>query len=280
MTAHQFSPHCRAPPPHQAATRPPLCNTPSGVLRLGMPQRRRKHQQKDQARAVAYLRVSTEDQALGPEAQRAAIEGWAARQGVRVLSWHIDQGVGGATPIEDRPGLLAALRDLEDLDAGLVVVAKWDRLARDIMVAAMVERMVERVGARIVSADGVGVGDGPEAALMRAMVQAFAAYERALIRARTSAALRALRAKGQRAGEVPMGYRLGEDKKALLEDAGEVEAIGQARQLRAEGWSYRRIAAEMERRGLRPRGTKWHAMTVSRMVQNGVGWSASDFSRK
>ena len=234
---------------------------------MGMPQRRRKHQQKDQARAVAYLRVSTEDQALGPEAQRAAIEGWAARQGVRVLSWHIDQGVGGATPIEDRPGLLAALRDLEDLDAGLVVVAKWDRLARDIMVAAMVERMVERVGARIVSADGVGVGDGPEAALMRAMVQAFAAYERALIRARTSAALRALRAKGQRAGEVPMGYRLGEDKKALLEDAGEVEAIGQARKLRSEGWSFRRIATEMERRGLRPRGTRWHAMTVSRMVR-------------
>ena len=45
---------------------------------------------------MAYIRVSTEDQALGPEAQRAAIENWAARQGVQVLSWHIDQGVGGA----------------------------------------------------------------------------------------------------------------------------------------------------------------------------------------
>lgn len=217
-------------------------------------------------RAVAYLRVSTEDQALGPEAQRAAIEGWAARQGVQVLSWHLDQGVGGATPIEDRPGLLLALQDLEDQGAGLVVVAKWDRLARDVMVAAMVERMVERVGARIVSADGVGVGDGPEAALMRAMVQAFAAYERALIRTRTSAALRALRAKGQRAGEVPLGYRLAEDGKGLLEDAGEVEAIDQARKLRAEGLSYRRIATELEQLGLRPRGTRWHAMTVRRMM--------------
>ena len=220
-------------------------------------------------RAVAYLRVSTEDQALGPEAQRAAIEGWAAGQGVQVLSWRLDQGVSGATPIEDRPGLLAALQDLEDLEAGLIVVAKWDRLARDVMVAAMVERMVERIGARIVSADGVGVGDGPEAALMRAMVQAFAAYERALIRTRTSAALRALRAKGQRAGEVPLGYRLAEDGKALVEDAEEVEIIDQARQLRAEGWSYRRIAAEMAQRGLRPRGTMWHAMTISRMVHTG-----------
>ncbi len=33
------------------------------------------------------------------------------------------------------------------------------------------------------------MGDWPEATLMRAMVQAFAAYERALIRARTSAAM-------------------------------------------------------------------------------------------
>ena len=216
---------------------------------------------------MAYLRVSTEDQALGPEAQRAAIEGWAERQGVQVLSWHLDQGVGGATPIEDRPGLLAALQDLEDLEAGLVVVAKWDRLARDVMIAAMVERMVERVGARIVSADGVGVGDGPEAALMRAMVQAFSAYERALIRSRTSSALRALRAKGQRAGEVPLGYRLAEDGKGLLEDTVEMEAICQVRQLRAEGWSYRKIAAELNRRGLRPRGQAWHAMTVSRMAR-------------
>ena len=232
-----------------------------------MAQRRRKLPRKDQTRAVAYLRVSTEDQALGPEAQRAAIEGWAERQGVQVLSWHLDQGVGGATPIEDRPGLLAALQDLEDLEAGLVVVAKWDRLARDVMIAAMVERMVERVGARIVSADGVGVGDGPEAALMRAMVQAFSAYERALIRSRTSSALRALRAKGQRAGEVPLGYRLAEDGKGLLEDTVEMEAICQVRQLRAEGWSYRKIAAELNRRGLRPRGQAWHAMTVSRMAR-------------
>ena len=232
-----------------------------------MAQRRRKLPRKDQTRAVAYLRVSTEDQALGPEAQRAAIEGWAERQGVQVLSWHLDQGVGGATPIEDRPGLLAALQDLEDLEAGLVVVAKWDRLARDVMIAAMVERMVERVGARIVSADGVGVGDGPEAALMRAMVQAFSAYERALIRSRTSSALRALRAKGQRAGEVPLGYRLAEDGKGLLEDTVEMEAICQVRQLRAEGWSYRKIAAELNRRGVRPRGQAWHAMTVSRMAR-------------
>ena len=48
--------------------------------------------------AVAYVRVSKDDQKLGPEAQRASIEAWAAREGVRVASWHVDQGVCSVTP--------------------------------------------------------------------------------------------------------------------------------------------------------------------------------------
>lgn len=223
----------------------------------------------DPAKAVAYLRVSTEDQALGPEAQRAAIETWAARQGVTVATWHTDQGVSGGSPIEDRPALLAALRDIEDQRAAHLVVAKWDRVARDVMIAAMVERMAERLGARVVSADGVGAGDGPEAALMRSIVQAFAAYERALIRIRTKAAMKALRAKGQWCGEVPFGFRLGEDGRTLVEDLQEQQAILTARQLRErERWPFQRIADELARQGLRPRGARWYPMTVARMVQD------------
>ena len=45
--------------------------------------------------AVGYVRVSTDDQNLGPQAQRAAIESWAAREGVQVAAWHVDQGVSG-----------------------------------------------------------------------------------------------------------------------------------------------------------------------------------------
>ena len=38
--------------------------------------------------AVAYIRVSTEDQHLGTEAQRAAITRWATLNGVTVVEWH------------------------------------------------------------------------------------------------------------------------------------------------------------------------------------------------
>lgn len=185
-----------------------------------------------------------------------------------MLAWHLDQGVSGTTTIEGRPGLLAAFRDLEELEAGQLVVAKWDRLARDVIISATVERLAERVGAQVVSADGVGAGTGPEAILMRGISAALAQYERALIAARTSAALRALRARGQRAGEVPLGFALAEDLKTLLPNLEEQASIEVARRLREEGWSFRKIAGHLEAMGHRPRGVRWHAMTVSRMVQD------------
>ena len=161
--------------------------------------------------AVAYVRVSTDDQALGPEAQRASIEAWAAREGVQIASWHVDAGVSGASPIEERPALCGALAALREHGAGLLVVAKRDRIARDVVVAALVERAAGAARARVVSVDGVGNGDSPADAFMRTVIDGAAAYERALIRARTKAALGVKRARGERAGEVPYGYRLAAD---------------------------------------------------------------------
>ena len=75
----------------------------------------------DSRSAVAYLRVSTDEQHLGPEAQRAAIVAWAAREGVNVVAWHTDAGVSGAAEIAKRPALLAALADLRAHRAGVLV---------------------------------------------------------------------------------------------------------------------------------------------------------------
>lgn len=217
--------------------------------------------------AVAYLRVSTDDQALGPDAQRAAIERWAVARGVTVAAWHCDHGVSGAAPLDERPAMLAALADLGAHGAGLLVVAKRDRLARDTMVAAMVERMAGAAGATVASAAGEGEGTGPEALLMRRMVDAFAEYERALIAARTRAALAVKRSRGERVGAVPLGKRLADDGRALVVDADESRAVELVRELRAGGLTLRAIAAELDRRGLRTRtGKAWHSQQVARMA--------------
>jgi len=103
--------------------------------------------------AVAYLRVSTQEQDLGPEAQRAAIDAWAERQGVRVVSYFEDR-LSGGTKVEDRPAMLEAFGALRSSGAGLLVAAKRDRIARDVVVAATVEQMARAAGAKVVTADG------------------------------------------------------------------------------------------------------------------------------
>jgi len=214
-------------------------------------------------RAIGYLRVSTDEQTLGSDAQRAELERWCERNGAELVGVHEDRGVSGGLELHKRPALLAAI---DALDKGAVLlVAKRDRLARDPMVSAMVERLATRKGASVVSAAGEGSGDSPSDVLMRRMVDAFAEYERLVIKARTKAALAVKRERGEVFNHVPFGYRREGDR--LIEDPDAQEALRIIRELRADGATYRAIAAELERRGVSTkRGGTWKAGTVRKLA--------------
>lgn len=226
----------------------------------------------DPRTAVAYLRASLEDMRLGPEAQRAQIEAYAAREGITIAAWHVDQGVSGGADLEDRPGLVAALGDLRAHRAGLLVVARRDRLARDVYVAATIERAAAGAGARVVAADGTANGDTAADAFMRTILDGAAAYERALIRGRTRAALAAKRAKGERTGECPYGYTVADDGKTLVADEAEQAVLAEVRALRDAGLSHRAIVALLASKGFVNRAGKPHAKTaVTRMLAESKG---------
>ena len=214
--------------------------------------------------AVAYLRHSTTDQHLSPEAQRASIEAWAAANGITVTAWHCDAGVSGGSDLDSRPELAAALGSLKANGAGVLVVAKRDRIARDVAIAIAVERAVERCGARIASADGVANGDTAADSFLRTILDGAAQYERALIRQRTKAALKAKRARGERAGNVPFGFTA--DAAGKLEaNEGEQAIIASVRALRAAGLTLRGIVAELARVGLV--GRTGHALGLSQVAR-------------
>lgn len=221
----------------------------------------------DPTLAVAYLRVSTEEQHLGPEAQRLTISRWAEHAHITVVSWHTDAGVSGAADLDDRPALARALDELGGHGAGVFVVARRDRLARDVVIAATIERAVARRGAKVRSADGVGNGDTPADQFMRTVLDGAAAYERALIRARTRAALQARRAQLKRAGEVPWGYAARDDG-SLEVNPCERAVIDRVLSLRAEGRSLRGIVKALDVEGARARSGKPLGLTqVVRMLQ-------------
>jgi site-specific DNA recombinase len=229
----------------------------------------------DPRRAVAYLRVSTEDQNLGPEAQRAQIEAWSVREGVEVLAWHEDHGISGAKDVTARPALAAALAALRREGAGVLVVAKRDRIARDVLIAGTVDHLAGRAGARVVSADGIGNGDSPADQFMRTILDGASAFERAQIRARTTAALAVKKARGERVGGVPWGWRVAEDGVQLEPHEGERTTAARARALRAEGRSLAQIAAQLAAEGRVKRSgrafqrAEVHALCGGRLTSRG-----------
>jgi DNA invertase Pin-like site-specific DNA recombinase len=210
---------------------------------------KKKPIQTDPGRAIAYIRVSTEEQHLGPEAQRGAIERWASTENIEVVDWFIDKGTSGAVAHKNRPVLRAAFIRLVELQAGVFVVSKRDRLARDVIVASSFQRVVEGVGARLLSADGAGNSSGPEGVLVQGMHDLFAQHERLLIQARTRAALAVKKARGERLGSIPIGFRA--DGKMLVPDEFEQAAIARAVDLHANGWSIRDVVRILAEEGYR-----------------------------
>src|ERR1700722_3006426 len=146
---------------------------------------RQKHKPGDPRLAIGYLRVSTDKQDLGPEAQQASLADWARREGRGIIDTFLDKGVSGKLELEDRPGLVAALAAIAQHGAGVLLVAKRDRLARDVEVASLIERSVRGLGACVITADGIAPGDTPSDKFMRQMQDSVSEYERALIGLRT-----------------------------------------------------------------------------------------------
>lgn len=205
---------------------------------------------------VGYIRVSTDRQAasgLGLEAQRAAIEQYAARQGREIAEIYVEAESG---KLKDRPQLNAALAHCRRAKATLLI-AKLDRLARNVaFVSALMETGTEFVAV-----------DAPFAnRLMIHVLSAVAEWEREQISERTKAALAAAKARGVKLGTY--GRVLGAQKRAEAERFAETvrPAILDARN--AGCASLREYAAYLSASGIpTPTGGRWHASSVSLLLK-------------
>lgn len=225
--------------------------------------------------AVAYLRTSTDRQDLGPEAQRAEILRWSEHNGIQIVAWHLDQ-ITGSAPLAARPALGAALQDARDLGAGVLVVQKRDRLARDVGVARAVEAEAARLGARVVAADGAGNGDDPTSRLYRTMLDAFSEHERAVMGLRIRAALAVKKRRGERVGTVPFGFAPAPDGR-LEPDFAEQAVVGFVLAQRAAGLSLRRIVRAAAAAGLVGRARRPLGLTqIAHIVRSRSGGAPPD----
>jgi DNA invertase Pin-like site-specific DNA recombinase len=219
---------------------------------------------------VIYQRVSTDEQVdsrAGLNGQLDSCRAYILRNGGEESCIFSDEGISGAAGLEKRPGLLQAIAVLGKGDT--LLVSKRDRIGRDPIVTAMIESAITRKGARVISAAGEGTdGDSPSDVLMRRMIDAFAEYERLIIKARTSSALQAKKTRKERVGSIPYGYRLSSDGIHIEENQGEQEVIAEIKRLKAAGLNLLGICRELERKGFTTRtGKTFKAEQVKRVLK-------------
>ncbi|MGA3355049.1 MAG: recombinase family protein [Acidimicrobiales bacterium] len=217
------------------------------------------------------MRVSTDEQTSkghGLAIQRRAIESYCKKQGLLLVDVLSDEGVSGANGLDSRDGLATALARIERHEASVLVVYRFDRLARQLLVQLTVTDRLDKVGARVLSTSEPDV-DGPDELreLIRNILASIAAYERALIRGRMTAGRRAKAAEGRCVGGIPrFGYSASDGE--LVADEREQAVVARMLELKAEGCSLRAIAERLNNEGLRPkRGEHWQATQVARVIE-------------
>jgi DNA invertase Pin-like site-specific DNA recombinase len=218
---------------------------------------------------VGYVRVSTQEQAssgLGLAAQRAAVTALAARRSIDLGTIHADEGISGAEPAERRPGLTAALDDLEEGDA--LLVAQPDRLGRDVPEGIRLLGELKARGVVLLCANGVSTeGDDDVSWLTMMLLLVLAEFQLRQGRTRTRSALAAKKARGERLGSTPFGYELDAEGE-LAPDLEQLRALGIMQRMRAEGETLRAICDRLDAEGLKPkRGARWHPQSVKTVLE-------------
>jgi DNA invertase Pin-like site-specific DNA recombinase len=216
---------------------------------------------------IAYCRVSTDKQGksgLGLEAQREAIARFAEANGFQVRREEIEVETGkGADALERRPKLKSAL-DLAKKHKCSIVVAKLDRLSRDVaFIAGLMSQRVPFIVAEL----------GPDVdPFVLHIYAALAEKERALISQRTKAALKAAKARGVQLGNPRLAEARAPRMRANAEEAARQTALVMPliKPLVEQGMSLRAIARELEARGVpTARGGQWSAVQVSDILRRG-----------
>lgn len=217
----------------------------------------------DPSAVVAYLRVSTEEQAAsgaGLAAQRVTIEAEAARRGLEVVEWFADEGISGKA-IANRPGLADALALMDAGAASALMVAKLDRLSRSVSDASGILDRSARAGWSVLSCDMAVDTTTPAGEAAASMMIVFSQLERRLISQRTKDALAVKKA---------AGVRLGRPSTLPAEVVAEIVDAWRA------GVSINAIARELTARAVPTArgGVKWYASTVKAVLdgQDAAGY--------
>jgi len=219
---------------------------------------------------IGYTRVSTQEQAegFGLDVQAAGIRAYCKAQGLRLVAIYSDAGISGSNGLDTRQGLGEALALIEAGKASALVVYRFDRLARDVILQETLIRQLQQQSADVVSVQEPAMeGDEHTRVMVRQILGVLAQYERAVIRGRMMSGKAAKVAAGGYGGGRP-AYGHMADNKSLVANPSETAIVDTVVTMRQRGESYRAIATALTDSGLTTRsGGAWNPNQIRRIAQ-------------
>jgi len=218
---------------------------------------------------VAYLRVSTDRQAeegWGLDVQDDAIRAYLKKHPeLKLVRVFRDEGHSGSTL--DRPALRELLAEAKERRFTKVLVAKLDRLARDLYVQLFIEKELLVHGVEVVSVSEGFNGRDPAMVAFRQLLGVFAQLERSKITERLlSGRRKKLEGGGYAGGRPPMGLKA-KDHELVIDPEG-AKVIRYIRKLRMARMSFEKIASRLNAEGIKTRsGSKWYASGIHRLLR-------------
>ena len=217
-------------------------------------------------KVILYARVSTAEQAsdgISLEAQASKMEAYASLYELEVVETITDPGESAKTL--KRPGLQRALALLRDGVADGLVIAKLDRLTRNV---GDWQRLIdgyfgEKAGKQLFSvSDSIDTRTAAGRLVLNVLLSV-AQWEREATAERTKDALQHKIRRGERCGKVRFGYDLSDDGRTLVLNQAEQDAMDLMVTLRNDGWTYRAIAQSLTNRGIKTKeGGAWNHNSV------------------
>ena len=227
--------------------------------------------------AVSYVRVSTEDQAregFSLDAQRKRIQAYCAAKGYSLLREFCDDGASGRTT--SRAAFQELMRSVrEDLEVegrrvrvGAVVVAKFDRLNRNLYDFLATQREMQRHGVNFASVDETVDTRGPFGRFFVQVIAAFAELESGIIGERVRHGMRQKATKGGFNGmSAPFGYDVRDG--GLVVHEAEAAIVRQVCARKRGGKSLAWIANRLNADGVRAKkGGRWSKRQIFRIIHN------------
>jgi site-specific DNA recombinase len=222
---------------------------------------------------LGYCRVSTNNQKEEGtiELQEKTIKRYADKNGYELVKIFKDNGISGASELENRPGLAELFSYAEDnKEVEGILIFKLDRLARDLYIQEHLIKKLEGLNKKLISIKEPNLDSkDPMRKAFRQFIGIVSELEKAFITMRLSGGrINKAQRGGYAGGATALGYKT--KNKDLIIDEEQAEVIRIIFKMkRYKRMGLREIARELNKNSVpTARGGKWHGRTIKYMLEN------------